>query len=108
MTMRSRHQVDMSVRFRADAATAEPYLADQDLEDAVNLAIALGRPLLLQGDPGYRQDAASARGRLRARPAVGGGVHQVDQPRPGPALHLRRHPPPLRRAGLRPDGCRGE
>lgn len=52
MTMRSRHQVDMSMRFRADAATAEPYLAGQDLQDAVNLAIALGRPLLLQGDPG--------------------------------------------------------
>jgi MoxR-like ATPase len=30
----------------------EPYLASADLEDAVNLAIALGRPLLLQGDPG--------------------------------------------------------
>jgi MoxR-like ATPase len=31
---------------------AEPYLASEELEDAVNLAIALGRPLLLQGDPG--------------------------------------------------------
>jgi len=30
----------------------EPYLASSELEDAVNLAIALGRPLLLQGDPG--------------------------------------------------------
>jgi MoxR-like ATPase len=30
----------------------EVYLASPDLEEAVNLAIALGRPLLLQGDPG--------------------------------------------------------
>ena len=30
----------------------EPYLAGPKLEEAVNLAIALGRPLLLQGDPG--------------------------------------------------------
>ncbi|HEY3907493.1 MAG TPA: MoxR family ATPase [Streptosporangiaceae bacterium] len=30
----------------------EPYLASEELENAVNLAIALGRPLLLQGDPG--------------------------------------------------------
>lgn len=31
---------------------AEPYLPDNELIDVVNLAIALGRPLLLQGDPG--------------------------------------------------------
>jgi MoxR-like ATPase len=30
----------------------EVYRASKDLEDAVNLAIALGRPLLLQGEPG--------------------------------------------------------
>src|SRR6186997_2680033 len=30
----------------------EAYLADEKLEEAVNLAIALGRPLLLQGEPG--------------------------------------------------------
>ncbi|MET7425468.1 MoxR family ATPase [Dactylosporangium sp. NPDC005555] len=30
----------------------EPYVASADLQDAVNLAITLGRPLLLQGDPG--------------------------------------------------------
>jgi MoxR-like ATPase len=30
----------------------EPYLASEPLVTAVNLAIALGRPLLLQGDPG--------------------------------------------------------
>lgn len=30
----------------------EPYLPDNKLLEAVNLAIALGRPLLLQGDPG--------------------------------------------------------
>ena len=30
----------------------EPYLPDEKLVEAVNLAIALGRPLLLQGEPG--------------------------------------------------------
>ncbi len=30
----------------------EPYIVDSKLKDAVNLAIALGRPLLVQGDPG--------------------------------------------------------
>ncbi len=30
----------------------EPYLPDRKLVEAVNLAIALGRPLLLQGEPG--------------------------------------------------------
>ncbi|HEX8139484.1 MAG TPA: MoxR family ATPase [Pyrinomonadaceae bacterium] len=30
----------------------EPYEPDSDLVDAVNLSIALGRPLLLQGEPG--------------------------------------------------------
>jgi MoxR-like ATPase len=34
------------------SVSREPYLASRELEDAVNLAIALGRPLLLQGDPG--------------------------------------------------------
>src|SRR5262249_337535 len=34
------------------AQEKEPYLADRALSQAVDLAIALGRPLLLQGDPG--------------------------------------------------------
>ena len=61
--MRSRHQVDISTRFTAAGlpptreiggvtVNREPYIAGEGLEDAVNLAIALGRPLLLQGDPG--------------------------------------------------------
>ncbi len=75
--MRTRHKVDTSLRFdrqesqpetrdieesgldpvparnpRTRRVTREPYLASGGLEDAVNLAIALGRPLLLQGDPG--------------------------------------------------------
>lgn len=50
--MASRHQVDLSTRFRATDSDGEPYLAGKELEDAVNLAIALGRPLLVQGDPG--------------------------------------------------------
>jgi MoxR-like ATPase len=75
--MRTRHEIDTSLRFSRQAPQPEsrdieepgldpvpetdpplrpvgqePYLASQDLEDAVNLAIALGRPLLLQGDPG--------------------------------------------------------
>ncbi|MEO3747963.1 MoxR family ATPase [Plantactinospora sp. B5E13] len=75
--MLTRHTVDTSVRFdrlaelpqrraveavdveplpAGDPPTVlvprEPYLAGADVEEAVNLAIALGRPLLLQGDPG--------------------------------------------------------
>jgi MoxR-like ATPase len=75
--MPSRHQVDMSTRIdQADPlgearlievpnqdpvaainpemqlVAPEPYLFDQEVIDVVNIAIALGRPLLLQGDPG--------------------------------------------------------
>ena len=75
--MRTRHEVDTSLRFdRLESqpeirdieepgldpvpevnpptrpVAREPYLASKGLQDAVNLAIALGRPLLLQGDPG--------------------------------------------------------
>jgi MoxR-like ATPase len=75
--MRTRHRLDTSLRFdrkqqlpdskqieqpdidpvpasnpRTQSVSQEPYLASAELEDAVNLAIALGRPLLLQGDPG--------------------------------------------------------
>jgi len=75
--MTSRHQIDLSLRFdrnaklpasrsieaaALDAVPAkrpakvevqrETYLASPALEEVVNLAIALGRPLLLQGDPG--------------------------------------------------------
>lgn len=75
--MYTRHQIDTSLRFsRHDklpdirdieqpgldplaernppmvSVIREPYLVSAVLEDAVNLAIALGRPLLLQGDPG--------------------------------------------------------
>jgi MoxR-like ATPase len=73
----TRHAADLSVRFTQSAelpderliedawtdpvpqgepvlvpVPREPYLAGPELVDAVNLAIALGRPLLLQGDPG--------------------------------------------------------
>jgi MoxR-like ATPase len=62
--MRSRHQVDTSLRYSPDdpqpeekkiageTVFPEPYIAGSELTDAVNLAIALGRPLLVQGDPG--------------------------------------------------------
>src|SRR5262249_35784040 len=75
--MSSRHYIDTSVTFDKDAklpagreieiADIDPvprskprrakvdreiYVASPKLADVVNLAIALGRPLLLQGDPG--------------------------------------------------------
>jgi MoxR-like ATPase len=61
--MKSRHQVDTSIRYSSEdlpetrviegvVVQKEPYIAGKDLRDAINLAIALGRPLLLQGDPG--------------------------------------------------------
>src|SRR5215216_7084161 len=75
----SRHEVDTSLSFSGEAyvdlpqtreirrldVTAnglshtrkqiierEPYMPDSNLVEAVNLSIALGRPLLLQGEPG--------------------------------------------------------
>jgi MoxR-like ATPase len=69
----SRHDVDTSVRLRdtetpaereievagevhesprCERVTAEPYLFTDEMYEAVDIAIALGRPLLLQGDPG--------------------------------------------------------
>ncbi|WP_433125328.1 AAA family ATPase [Micromonospora sp. CA-240977] len=74
--MQTRHRVDTSMWFDATATlpesrlieatdtevvpfgpstrqvSYEPYLATPELQAAVNLAISLGRPLLLQGDPG--------------------------------------------------------
>lgn len=75
--MLTRHNVDTSMRYDRQAelpdqrsievvevtelaerdpqtvlTAREPYIAGAALEEAVNLAIALGRPLLLQGDPG--------------------------------------------------------
>lgn len=75
--MESRHGIDLVARFNRKAplpgeqdieipdqhplperdpkvhrVPREPYRATKELEDAVNLAIALNRPLLLQGDPG--------------------------------------------------------
>jgi MoxR-like ATPase len=38
--------------FPREQRAREPYLASAELEDAVNVSIGLGRPLLLQGDPG--------------------------------------------------------
>ncbi|CUU57396.1 MoxR-like ATPase [Parafrankia irregularis] len=75
--MRTRHRVDTSTQFDPAAALPErrrieradlepvpatvtdtvevgrePYIAGPRLAEAVNVAVALGRPLLLQGDPG--------------------------------------------------------
>ena len=62
--MTSRHQVDTSLWFSTEepqpetreiggeSVSRESYIAGPGLTDAVNLAIALGRPLLVQGDPG--------------------------------------------------------
>jgi MoxR-like ATPase len=75
--MSTRHRVDTSTRFESGGelppsrkienpdvepvpeevsgyvtVAREPYIFTPALEDAVNVAIALGRPLLLQGDPG--------------------------------------------------------
>jgi hypothetical protein len=42
----------------------EPYVADADLVEAVNMAAALGRPLLVQGDPAIsaRRPGRTSRG----------------------------------------------
>ena len=38
--------------FETEEINPEPYVPSEDLKEAVNLAMRLGRPLLLQGDPG--------------------------------------------------------
>ena len=35
----------------------ESYIASAELREAVNVALALERPLLIKGEPGYRQNA---------------------------------------------------
>ncbi len=75
--MTTRHEIDLSLKFdrsveppaeqrieiaeqhpvpkarpKTELVKREPYRASAALEEVVNLAIALGRPLLLQGDPG--------------------------------------------------------
>ena len=75
--MTTRHKIDLSLKFdrnteppperrieiaeqhpvpksrpKTQLVEHEPYRASAALEEVVNLAIALGRPLLLQGDPG--------------------------------------------------------
>jgi MoxR-like ATPase len=48
----------------------EPYFAGDDLRKAVNMAIALGRPLLLKGDPGC--------GKTRLAEAVAFDIHGAE------------------------------
>ncbi len=43
---------EINIKPVQEIVKAEPYKPDVELVKAVNLAIALGRPLLLQGDPG--------------------------------------------------------
>jgi MoxR-like ATPase len=58
-----------------DAPQAEPYLAAEDLVMAVNLAIFLQRPLLLEGEAGC--------GKTRLAAAV---EHSIKNPLPGGPL----------------------
>src|SRR5690348_2527648 len=44
--------LDSNARPATTRVSREPYIPDRKLMEAVDLAIALGRPLLLQGDPG--------------------------------------------------------
>lgn len=57
---------------RADGTplSIEPYFAGEDLKQAVNMAIVLGRPLLLKGDPGC--------GKTRLAEAVAFDIHGVE------------------------------
>ena len=48
MTQQPTHRVDRFDRFKGTDA----YIASQDLQEAVNVALALGRPLLVKGEPG--------------------------------------------------------
>lgn len=44
-------EIDLS-KYEETIVNKEPYVSDENLIKAVNLSIALGRPLLLQGEPG--------------------------------------------------------
>ncbi|MHC2464833.1 hypothetical protein ACVIHD_003845 [Bradyrhizobium embrapense] len=52
------------------ALRAAYYLADDGIATASYLSLALGKPLLLEGAPGRRQDRGSESDRRRARPPV--------------------------------------
>ena len=70
------------------------YLCDDALATVTFLALRMQRPLLLEGEPGHRQDRARRGGRRGARPAA------------GPAAVLRghrRHPGALRLGLPAPD-----
>ena len=53
----------MTLRFEG----TDSYVATQDLQVAVNAAIALERPLLVKGEPGTGKTMLAARGRRGAR-----------------------------------------
>lgn len=49
---KAEQEPDTSGPLETETVKREPYRADRKLAEAVDLALALGRPLLLQGDPG--------------------------------------------------------
>ncbi len=51
-TLRQRNQSAPEFQPIADADAPENYIADRGLRDAVNVALALGQPLLVTGEPG--------------------------------------------------------
>ena len=73
------------------ALAEESYLADRGLARRVYLALTLGRPLLLEGEPGVGQD----RGRQGPR---AGARRRAD---PAPVLRGHRRQPGALRVGLR-------
>ena len=67
MTQQPTHRVDRFDRFKGTDA----YIASQDLQEAVNVALALGRPLLVKGEPGTgKTHLARAVAEALARPLL--------------------------------------
>ena|SRR5271155_3791756 len=69
-------------------AVSEIYLPADDLARVVDLAIALGRPLLLQGEPGCGKDPARPFDSLCARFAAGIRDRQIDHAGAGSPLYV--------------------
>jgi MoxR-like ATPase len=72
------------------------YIASDELRQAVNVALALERPLLLRGEPGTGKTLLGPQPGRGARARAGQVARQVDQQGAGRPLRLRHGRPPAR------------
>jgi MoxR-like ATPase len=113
MTSASAPVPPATVQELARALSAQGYLADDGLATAGYLALRLGRPLFLEGDPGvgktaFAQALAAATGahfvRLQCYEGLDASQALYDWDFPRQLLHLRTMEAAASAAGARPDG----